>query len=346
MKLFIKFILIASIVLNAAFVYKLKNKILTRLNLIRQAKVSQKKTIQPKNDPVMVYCSFNNVTRLKPSALSPTNVLSDSLIIPTGIYQIAGITYDLRKEGLYRFMFPGVLNKQRIVYKKDVDKLLSSISWIATHGNSDDKLTITSLMSKASKSKLVITCGVVSTFAKKVLDKLAIKSRIVVGMTSGKYNDYDNGHTLLEVYRPKYNKWVVYDLDNNCYMADRGTPLSFLEVSHYVRTNKAFNFIKLSEDTKLGEAFKSSGGYDYSFYSEYIVVNNKSLRSWYKRVLQIPLIGDQSFYYFHSDSQTAQRLMKYSPQYKRIKNSREYLQRFYPENNQQKKLTRYLYQIK
>ncbi len=49
-------------------------------------------------------------------------------LISTGTYDFSGNSYLLENEGLYRFLLPGKVNAQRIVYKNDLDSLLSSIS--------------------------------------------------------------------------------------------------------------------------------------------------------------------------------------------------------------------------
>ena len=67
--------------------------------------------------------------------------LPSSLVIAPGRYAFRGKTYDLQKQGLYRFIYPNKENQQRIVYDTNggnVEALLSGLAWCVSHGNSDD----------------------------------------------------------------------------------------------------------------------------------------------------------------------------------------------------------------
>ena len=43
--------------------------------------------------------------------------------------------------------------------------------------------------------------------------KNGVKSRLVSSLTLDSWNSYDNGHIMIEVFRPELKKWVVYDID-------------------------------------------------------------------------------------------------------------------------------------
>ena len=58
-----------------------------------------------------------------------------------------------------------------------------------------------------------------------------IESRVVQTLTVEDWNSYNNGHTMIEIYRHDFNKWVLYDLDNNAYFSANQIPLSLLEFS-------------------------------------------------------------------------------------------------------------------
>ncbi len=83
-----------------------------------------------------------------------------------------------------------------------------------------------------------------------LLSNLNIKPRLVASLTMNDWNTYDNEHTLIEIWRDKYNKWVVYDIDNNSYFTSSGRVLNLLEFSQAVITNN-YKIIHLSLDTNL-----------------------------------------------------------------------------------------------
>ncbi len=74
-----------------------------------------------------------------------------------------------------------------------------------------------------------LICGYISKFAHELLDELGIKSRIVYRHTLHNLTGYDDGHVMIEVFRDDLKKWVLYDIDNNCYFIKNKTPLSFVE---------------------------------------------------------------------------------------------------------------------
>jgi hypothetical protein len=152
-------ILALSIMLNMFFLYKNRHRVIDKLNSVFNKEEPKAENINwdkknndypissEGNTMVISYSVFDYVTFLKKdSSITECNKLPDSLFINPGQYSYYGNNYNLEKAGVYRFMYPGVDNEQRIVYNGDVDTLLSSISWIVSHGNSDDgmeKKTVT-----------------------------------------------------------------------------------------------------------------------------------------------------------------------------------------------------------
>jgi hypothetical protein len=280
------------------------------------------------NKPIVFHLTSNGIRRVSQSSGFAKKDIPNQLVIQPDVYDFSGDCYSLNSEGLYRFLLPGKVNAQRIVYQNDLDALLSAISWITTHGNSDNKKSNIELSDKALHSKLFITCGHISKWAHHLLTDLNVKSRLVAGITTDDWNTYNNGHTLIEVWRENWGKWVLYDLDNNSYfISSRGDePLSIVEFSQSVATND-YEIIYLSSDTRLdASSFTSSDGYDYSFFSEEVNVN---IRDWYRRVMQVPLIFDESEKkYFFMDQSNKDRIESYSASYQYI-NKSEFLSRFY-----------------
>ena len=159
--------------------------------------------------------------------------LPSSLVIAPGRYAFAGNTYNVREQGLYRFCHPHKENQQRIVYDArngNVEALVSGLAWTATHGNSDDGKPKEALTRKATTTKLFITCGTISEWALDILSRNKIRARFVLTLTLDPWNSYDNGHSMIEVYREDLTKWVLYDVDKNTYFTHENVPLSLVEM--------------------------------------------------------------------------------------------------------------------
>ncbi len=221
--------------------------------------------------------------------------LPEDLIILPGVYQFQNKIFSLTEEGLYRFVDVKDISKQqqRIVYRNNLDALLSSISWVASHGNSDNRCSTAELTELAKRRKLFINCGTISRWGKSVLDKQGVTSRIVVSTTLEEKNKFDNGHVLLEVYKKPIEKWVVYDIDMNSTFTIQKTPLSFIEFAYAVNNNVPYKIINLASDTQMDISnFKDNKGKDYALIMERIIAQS---HQWYKRVLQVPFINNTFF---------------------------------------------------
>jgi hypothetical protein len=284
---------------------------------------------QTTTNPAIVYFSKNSeMFEVQAVSSKSAIALPDVLVIPPGTYSFAGNTYAVMDEGLYRFVVPGEGNLQRIVYKNSLNAFLSSISWIVSHGNIDDKKSVTELSRKALSEKLFITCGTVSKWAQALLHSIGIKSRLVGGITVDTWNTYDNGHLLIEVWQDEWNKWVVVDLDNNSYFLsiDSEVPLSVMEWSALVAQNQ-YRIESLANDSRLDiSGFRSKKGYDFGFFAEAL---NADIHSWYRRVMQVPFIYDEKerLFRFMAEEQKV-RVEAYSANYKYMEKS-IFMQKYY-----------------
>jgi hypothetical protein len=262
---------------------------------------AQTNSLKPVDRPLVFYLNGISVLRVEKSPGNRSSApIPDQLVIVPGTYAFAGAGYELKREGLYRFVFPDKTNLQRIVYKTDIDSFLSAISWIHSHGNSDDEKPMPELTEKALHSKLLITCSTVSRWGDSLLESRGIKSRRVGAVTLDEWNSYDDGHDLIEVWRTRWHKWVLYDLDNSNYFVNRKNtvPMSLVEFIKAV-ADKDYDIIHMSSPVPLDVGnFKSPQGYDYAFYMETILSN---IRKWYERVMQVPLIYDdiEKRYFFY-----------------------------------------------
>jgi len=282
------------------------------------------------NTSFVYYAFLEDIKEIPASKKEKSQILPNSLIIEKGNYQFGNENYELVDEGLYRFIFPTKINQQRIVFKDNIDALLSSICWIFTHGNSDDKKSHIEIQQKALQSKIFATCGPFVSWANDFLQKLNLNTRIVSTLTVDLWNSYDNGHILIEIFRKNLNKWVVYDLDNSCYFMNNGTPLSVLEFVDRIKSND-YEIKKLSNkiSTDISNFKDEENEYDYAFAIEGRLANEVQLRKWYKHVIQVPLILDKKFSYFY-DSQNKDRIEKYSI-YNKYMNKNDFLKKFYEE---------------
>ncbi len=266
--------------------------------------------------PIVYYLNGEEVVIITPSGDHSSNALSDRLITSPGLYSIWGNSYNLSREGLYRFVLPGKENIQRIVYRDDLDSFLSSVSWIVSHGNSDNKKSFSVLSAKALHSKIFVTCGAVSKWAQELLSSIQVESRLVGGITIDEWNTYNNGHLLIEVWHKSWKKWVVFDLDNNSFFLpnDSETPLSVIQWSEHVADRK-YRIVHIAKDTRVDISdFRGKNGFDYGFFSEGL---NADIRTWYARVMQVPFVYDQDErLYRFMDKQWRERVEGYSPNYK------------------------------
>lgn len=255
--------------------------------------------------------------------------LPSALIIKPGRYKAFGQIYDMQEEGLYRFLMPPEGNEQRIVYDNNPHLLLSSISWLFSHGNRDNKMNYDNLEKKARTEKLVATCAKISKFALEAIEEQGINGRIVSGLTNESFNGYDDSHTMIEVRIG--STWRVYDLDNNAVFVSKKTDkyLNFLDFQKLVVTTGAYKIERLASDPIVGVTNFSdkTTDYDYYLYSEEKTTTEESLRDWYEHVLQIPLIQDNNSIYYYADANE----LKVTEFFKTARklSSQEMLERFY-----------------
>jgi len=282
------------------------------------------------NKPFAYYALYETVSIIQSSNKDSVQNIPSKLVIPTGIYSIYGNVYDLQNEGLYRFVFPGIENSQRIVYDgKNIENLLSAISWIYSHGNSDSGKSFDELNQKAMHSKIFGICSTISFWILETLQEQNITARLVQTITLDEWNTYDNGHTMIEVYRDDLKKWVIYDLDNNAFFTYNGIPLSLVEFANHIQYDD-YEIVYISSDTKVDISnFKSSdNNYDYAFVAESISSNEDTLRNWYNRVIQVPLIQNEDLEFYFSDSQNQIKIENYAPNYHFIEETK-FLNEFY-----------------
>tara|TARA_Y100000996_G_scaffold412081_1_gene397408 strand:+ start:83 stop:1024 length:942 start_codon:yes stop_codon:yes gene_type:complete len=281
-----------------------------------------------KNKPIVYHAFLEKIQMVDVVSNEDGNELPDDLVIPKDKYIFSGNTYNLDKEGVYRFVNPGKYNIQRIVFEKDLNALLSSIAWIYSHGNNDDEKEYSEILQKAKNEKIFATCGTISNWSVQFLKEFGVKARIVAVLTLDDWNSYDNGHILVEVYREELKKWILYDVDNDAYFTNNGIPLSLLEFTKQVKNdNYEIKFIAKKNDVDTSNFVDKTNDYDYSFLVEARFLDEDTRRKWYKRVFQVPMIIDKKFSYFF-DKNNMTKILSYSSFYRYLEEN-EFLEKFY-----------------
>ncbi|RAP27597.1 hypothetical protein DID74_00405 [Candidatus Marinamargulisbacteria bacterium SCGC AG-333-B06] len=325
MKKSIGLILLLSLLVNVVLLtkYNVVQKVVSRIIKLNKINVLTISDLKKGNQMSVYFLNKLNVEKkksLKDVNSNTSTPLSDNLFISPGFYSIKNNIYDFNKEGLYRIMSPGNgVFIHKIVFTEDLDALLSSLSWLTNHGNVDDKLTNKLLIKKLHNDKIYVTCGIISQLAVKILKEKGFKARFVMGMAKpSNWNSYDNDHSLIEVFNERYEKWVLYDLDNNFYFVnEKGLPLSLIEAISNI-SNGNYKLIPLSNDIKVYDMKK------FNLFSE-VIVNN--IDTWYKRCMLIPLIKRSNKIYFYN-KEFKKDLLSYSSQFY-FKDKDDFMDLFY-----------------
>jgi hypothetical protein len=134
---------------------------------------------------------------------------------------------------------------------------------------------------------------------------------------------------MIEVYRKDLRKWVLYDIDGNCFFTWRAAPLSIVEFAYAVMGDYSYEIVLLANDTRLDVSnFKGKDGKaDYAFFCERM---NAGVRQWYRRVMQVPMLQEPSVGRCFFDAANRQRIESYSKSFKYMEKS-EFRRTFYGE---------------
>jgi hypothetical protein len=280
------------------------------------------------NEPIVFHAFLEKIEVINEKKKECNKIIPKKLIIDKGEYTFHGRTYHLDREGIYRFVLPGIENKQRIVFEKNTNALLSSIAWIFSHGSLDDKKSNEEIREKALYSKISATCGTISEWTVNLLRDNGIKARLVSSLTLESWNSYDNGHILIEVFRPELKKWVVYDIDNDAFFTHNNVPLSLIEfVENIPKDAFSIEYIARRNDIDVKNFLDDKSNYDYGFLIESRFLDDDTRRKWYRHIFQVPMIIDGKFsYYFDKDNSS--KIQEYSSYYKYVDKNR-FLERFY-----------------
>lgn len=266
---------------------------------------------------------------------SITTLPSDRLHIAEtrGLYRIGSVIVNVQHPGLYRiFSYDDRKSIQFIAYDKTKDHpdiLMAALAHVVSHGTVDDGLPHKDLPKKASSGSLFLTCGYVSALAQTLLSELGIENRIVTTLTLDEaWNEYDNGHTMIELYDRKHQQWILYDLSSNAYFTQDGKRLSFLDFYRQTRQGH-YEINKISNEKKYNITTKD--GFNLAFYMDYISYNEQTLRRWYRKMMQSIGIRHNNLYVFKStgDNDHDRKIELYAPDYYKVIDKENFLRQFY-----------------
>lgn len=304
MLIFVSLLLLGSFLINLYFIkrfrlfQKLKRKVTHAVEHVDVPNTAE--TVSFTDRPLMLHCHLLTMNEVPECSDVAGSALPDQLVIGPGCYNIDSRCYKMEQEGLLRYLNAPKRNEQRIVYQGDVTSLLSAICWISSHGQRFDSLSNQELTAQAMKGKVLITCGRLAKWALEILQSQNVKSRLVASLTTHQWNRMDDGHTMIEVFDSKLEKWVLYDLDKDSYFVNRTSksPLSLIEFCR-AQEEQDYEIVKISAAFEMDPSgYIQYRGFDYSLIFEYIKFMP---RIWYRKVMQVPVIFDpevKKFYFF------------------------------------------------
>lgn len=242
----------------------------------------------PLDDDILkaYYLSGSRVTPLLPEG-SSSLPLPSTLVVSPGRYQIHGESYDLREEGLYRFLRLGRENRQCIVYEKDRAAFLSAICWLSTHGTRDQFLAYEQTELLAMSGKLLHVCCRNVDFSAELLQRHHIPARRVEARTLADPNGYNDGHVLIEV--KINNRWAVFDLDRGKTYRHQGESLNLLDLIRHTRS-LSYQEEAICRSISLAVGNFNRGGYDYDLWWETVHASEDFERELFLRPMGVPII--------------------------------------------------------
>ncbi len=191
-----------------------------------------------------------------------------------------------------------------------IDAVAKLICKNALQGDAHSMLSDAAKIARINVDQLVITtCGPLHAAAAGMMSTVGYTSRPVMGLTLDTWNDYDNGHTLIEVYVPS-SGWQVYDLTNKVRPKYLGGRAGITDFNQTMIEDKV-DLVPLWH----GAIFDQN----WDYYAQ-MGGRKFDLITWYKRVLQVPMIWDGSHYRFETRPDNAEntRIEGYSSSYLRM----------------------------
>ncbi len=221
--------------------------------------------------------------------------LPKTLIMDPGVYHYKGEQFDCDAPGNYFFIHPIKSSEQRVIINKGSALETSLIlSLLFMRGNVDDLVTDQAEVTDLAKRRyLFCTCSVSTRFVKKSLQDYGFKVRYVYTLATGQYNNYNNGHTLLEVFEEKEKRFVLVDIDKKLFFTnEEGRILNLYEFSEILANNTPVQINRGSPLSLVDWAgfTDTRSGFNYQFIETLFNFSDNELIQLYKRICAIPII--------------------------------------------------------
>lgn len=248
--------------------------------------------LQPEHKAWVGHFHPTQVQTLSPQSGPTGQALAPEWHMPPGRYKIGQDTYHFREEGLYRILYQGQQH-QRLVYKHDLDALMSALAWSSTQGQADNELFDSERNTLLLNRSLKLSCRNLAYWAQSQLNSLGLKARIIESFTLENWDDFANNHTFIEVFSPQSQNWVLYDLALNTRFGSQASPLSFQMLYQQLQKDVFPEFYVLAQDGI------SSPEHPGAFWLDAVLNHAPLQKKWYIRVMQAPMIyADQQWLYF------------------------------------------------
>jgi len=182
----------------------------------------------------------------------------------------------------------------------EVSSFLKYIASRHVHSPEDDYLSYEDAKQAMKHRKLRMTCGSISQFTEKYLQEKGFQCRFILTLTLDEWNDYNNGHSMVEVYQ--HDRWELWDIDQKRYFEFEGIRVDakMFCALHYI----PYKIKRFSKDPVFSKE-------DKYHWLNILTCTDEKRRQWYARVCQIPMIREDGIFYFTADEQDRKRVESY-----------------------------------
>lgn len=279
---------------------------------------------QPSENVLHAYrCYKGQIETLEPVTNKTAEALSNAIVQDPGMVQIDNLTFDLRKDGLYRFYKLPHISEQRIVCQSGIESLLQMSGYLWLYGNKHDFLENSQIKSLSKKKSPVISCGNIAELFISICKDLNIQARRVCTITADNWNGQDDGHMMVEILGED-RKWFLYDPSFHLCFTQNETRLDLLEFSQTSMDD--IEFERLSGNQ--GRGHFEANNYDYGFWIDKRMHSESALKFWYERIKYFPFIWDHTSFEGYVDASDTDHKQRLESFYKII-DREKFIRKFY-----------------
>ena len=263
--------------------------------------------------------------------------------------------FAVRSEGLYRFWDWGRAAWERrdsrphplggrkryacvILFRRDPLALLSSLATLQVHGTAHNGQPVETQLAHARRGAVSLTCGEAARLASRVLADRGWRTRVLgARRVTGLYNTYDNGHTLLEFYWPRYRKWVLADTDLARVFPDGRDGDGYLgmeEVAARIAAGERLVAQPLTTTPPRIDSSEAVAG-DFCGYEQFVpgFGDDAELDAWYRRMFAAPYHSDGATPVFRAATERARRLLRRNEPGAEVLAPEAWAERFYAKES-------------